>query len=289
VLGIDADTIPAPGMVAGIVHAMRVGGYDAASFGPRFVGQSSAERWLQPAMLMTLIYRCGAAGAKSVPPKRVLANGQCFMARRELLEANGGYAVAQHSFSDDVTLARHLAQNGARVGFLDGSRIISVRAYRTAGEMWREWGRSFDLKDSTTALRTWYDVVFVWLTMALPVPVLATIALNQAIGPEETFGTWAALHSVELSPASSAGSQADWLHTALHIDVLVSNGWLTALVTANALLWCVRILLVYAIRGSYGKRGLAFWTSWLADIPAAIRLTISSAQRPRQWRGRRYN
>lgn len=264
ILGIDADTIPAPGMVAGIVRAMQRGHYDAASFGPRFVGQSPAERWLQPAMLMTLIYRCGAAGAKTVASKRVLANGQCFMARRALLEANGGYSIAQHSFSDDVTLARHLAQQGARVGFLNGRRIISVRAYRSAREMWREWGRSFDLKDSTTVGRRLSDVVFVWLTMALPLPmlVLAVGALSQVIG----------------SP----------VHTALHIESSTLVGWLAALIGANAFLMCVRLLLVYAIRGSYGERGWTFWMSWLADIPAAVRLTMSALQRPRSWRGRRY-
>ncbi|MBC8086122.1 MAG: glycosyltransferase family 2 protein [Phycisphaerae bacterium] len=264
ILGIDADTVPAPGMVAGIVQAMERGRYDAASFGPRFIGQSPAERWLQPAMLMTLIYRCGAAGAKTVEPKRVLANGQCFMVRRALLEANGGYSIAQHSFSDDVTLARHLAQNGARVGFLNGRRIISVRAYRSAGEMWREWGRSFDLKDSTTATRRVSDVLFVWLTMALPLPVLivATGALAQVIR----------------SP----------VHTGLHIESSPLTLWLAALIGANAFLLCVRILLVYAIRGSYGERGWTFWMSWLADIPAAVRLTMSAMQRPRSWRGRQY-
>lgn len=263
VLGIDADTAPMPGMVSAIVRAMEEYTLDAASFGPRFAGQSSSERWIQPAMLMTLIYRTGSVGTEPGDPERVLANGQCFMVRRSTLLANGGYAVARASFSDDVTLARHLARRGVRVGFLDGSNIISVRAYRSAREMWREWGRSFDLKDGTSQLRRWLDVAFVWLTMALPVPVLIVCS---------------ALH----------------IHASLQNDGLSailtrSPHLVSALMAVNALLFGVRISLLFATRGSYERRGAPFWLSWLADIPASIRLTISTARRPQAWRGRSYN
>ncbi|HMS02786.1 MAG TPA: glycosyltransferase, partial [Gemmatimonadaceae bacterium] len=122
VLGIDADTEPQPGMLPAIVDAAEALRYDVVSFGPRFAGQTDAERFVQPAMLLTLVYRCGAAGAKDPPPDRVMANGQCFLAKRAVLEANGGYAPARASWCDDVTLARHIAARGGRVGVLDGSR-----------------------------------------------------------------------------------------------------------------------------------------------------------------------
>lgn len=266
VLGIDADTAPEPGMVAGILAAMRQHCFDAASFGPRFSGQTRAERWLQPAMLVTLIYRCGAPGAGATPANRIMANGQCFMARRQTLLDNGGYAVSRHSFSDDVTLARHLATRGARVGFLDGSDIIRVRAYRSAREMWREWGRSFDLKDGTSSTRRWLDLAFIWLTMALPLPVLCVVLL----------------HTI----ATRGAPAPDELPGALY---LATNLWITALVAINALLVLIRVFLVYGIRGSYSERGWTFWMSWLADIPAAVRLTLSTARRPRAWRGRVYD
>lgn len=257
VLGIDADTVPARGLVGAVVDAMELDRFDVASFAPRFVGQSAGERFVQPAMLVTLVYRCGAAGATQPPPDRVLANGQCFMARRALLEQHGGYTSARASFSDDVTLARHLAARGARVGFLDGSRIISVRSYASLPEMWREWGRSFDLKDATPMWRRWTDVVMVWSTQALPVPMLLLLAIITVIlgsaAPEHPF--WMLVQAL-------------------------------ALVNASALL--VRLMLLVALRGSYAQRGLPFWFSWLADIPAAWRLTLSTARVPRSWRGRHY-
>ena len=257
VLGIDADTVPAPGLVGAVVNAMRADGYDVASFAPRFVSQSAGERFVQPAMLVTLVYRCGAAGATQPPPDRVLANGQCFMARRALLEQHGGYSSARASFSDDVTLARHLAARGARVGFLDGSHIIEVRSYASLSEMWREWGRSFDLKDATPMWRRWMDVALVWLVQALPVPMLLLCAALYAL-----YGTL---------PADDPRLML-----------------LQALVLVNASALSVRLMLLVALRGNYAVRGVSFWLSWLADIPAAWRLTQSTAKVPRSWRGRSY-
>ncbi len=257
VLGIDADTVPAPGLVGAVIDAVEQDQYDIASFSPQFRDQTAAERFVQPAMLCTLVYRCGAAGATQPPPDRVLANGQCFVARRDLLLANGGYAVARASWCDDVTLARHLAANGARVGFLDGSRIIQVRSYASLGEMWREWGRSFDLTDATPLWRRWLDVALVWAVQALPLPMLVTLGLGLATG------------AVDLSTSPNAML------------------W-KALLIVNGLALFIRLLMLAALSGSYAERGPTFWLSWLADVAAAWRLTLSTAKRPTAWRGRSF-
>jgi dolichol-phosphate mannosyltransferase len=257
VLGIDADTVPAPGLVGAVVDAVEQDRYDVASFSPQFRDQTPTERFVQPAMLVTLVYRCGAAGAKQPPPDRVLANGQCFVSRRDLLVKNGGYAPARASFCDDVTLARHLAANGARVGFLDGSKIIQVSAYTSLAEMWREWGRSFDLKDATPVWRRWLDVALVWAVQALPLPFLLIAGLFALAGvvPEH-------------------GGQNEMLWQAL----LLVNG--------SALF--IRLFMLWALRGCYAERGWSFWCSWLSDIAAAWRLTLSTAKVPKAWRGRQY-
>lgn len=255
VLGIDADTIPFPGLIEGVVAAAERDRLDVVSFSPQFIGQSAGERLVQPAMLTTLVYRCGAVGAQPPPPDRVLANGQCFLAKRSVLLQHGGYAAARASFSDDVTLARYLAQRGMRVGFLDGSRIYQVRSYASVWEMWREWGRSFDLKDSTPVSRRWLDVVMVWLVQALPLPLLIWIA-------------WAWL----ASPANTPRAAAVWF----------------GLLAVNGMALLVRLSLLPAMRESYAVRGWPFWLSFLADVPAAIRLTLSMLRAPRAWRGRRY-
>jgi dolichol-phosphate mannosyltransferase len=249
ILGIDADTAPVPGMVGGAVTAARLNGYSVVSFSPMFAGQSALEQLIQPALLVTLVYRGGAVGS-DVQPERLLANGQCFLARREALLRHGGYAPARDSFADDVTLARHLARRGERVGFLDGSRLYRVRSYRSAGEMLREWGRSLDLRQATSAARQWLDIVHLTAVQALPVPVLVALAIV----------------------APSAG-----MATAARLLMLV-----------NGVLLGARLLLLRPLSRSYERPGPTFWLSWVADPLAVARIVVSTVRRTRRWRGRSY-
>ncbi len=249
VLGVDADTEPQAGMVAGAVRAAAESGYDMVSFSPRFGGQTFAEQWLQPAMLLTLVYRSGAAGAEDPPADRVMANGQCFLAKRDTLLRHGGYAAARLSFCDDVTLARHYARLGARVGFMDGSRLYLVRSYESMRQMWREWGRSLDLKDASTPGRLWSDALLLVLAQAAPLIVLAA-----------------------------------WMFGALD----ASTTWGRVLLWTNLALATVRVLMLAALAPSYDRRRLSFWLSPLADVPAVLRVLLSSLRRPTDWRGRQY-
>lgn len=250
VLGMDADTEAVPGCAAAVVAAALADGFEAVSFAPRFDGQSAAERWLQPALLVTLIYRHGAVGDARVTPQRVMANGQCFLARRDTLLAHGGYVPVRGSFAEDVSLARHLATRGVAVGFLDGSRLYRVRSYVSAGQMWREWGRSLDLKDATSRGRQVLDTLFVVLAQGVQWPLALWLA-----------AAWSAL------PATP---------------------WRTLLGLSTAGLLAVRWVLLGALIPSYARRGPTWWLSPFADPLAALRLTVSSVRRPRQWRSRRY-
>ncbi|MEO5818233.1 MAG: glycosyltransferase family 2 protein [Gemmatimonadaceae bacterium] len=215
ILGVDADTEPRAGMADGVLAAAEEQQFDAVSFAPRFVMSTAAERWLQPALLVTLIYRFGATGTDS-SGERVMANGQCFLARRSTLLAAGGYTSARSSFCDDVTLARHLARAGNRVGFLDGSRLYDVRSYTSAREAWREWGRSLDLKDASTPLRQWADVAFLMVVQGTPVPALLALALF-GVGGTPLLATSAALLAVRvmlqraLAPSYDRRGVAFWL------------------------------------------------------------------------------
>ena len=251
VLGIDADTVPHPGLAGGALAAAQQHRYDAVSFAPRFSVATAPVQWLQPALLATLVYRVGAAGTNA-GGERVMANGQCFLARRSTLLSAGGYASARASFCDDVTLARHLARAGHRVGFLDGSRLYDVRSYSSARETWREWGRSLDLKDATSTLRQWSDVAFLAVVQGTPVPVLSVLALFAWLG--------------------AGGVRAD----------------AQPLFATSVALLAVRVLLQRALAPSYERRGVAFWLSPLADPLAALRILLSTVRRPTYWRGRQY-
>ena len=177
----------------------------------------------------------------------MLANGQCFLARRDVLLRHGGYELARDSWADDVLLARAMARRGVRVGFLDGSRLYDVRAYTSAAQMWREWGRSFDLGDATPAARQWADIVFLALVQVLPWLVLV----------------------LAVSGTMSVATPGAWL-----------------LCGFSAALILIRILMLVPLAASYERRTIGYWLSPLSDPLAWLRLVISTIRRPSQWRGR---
>ncbi|MGB3309104.1 MAG: 2'-O-glycosyltransferase CruG [Nodosilinea sp.] len=256
VLGIDADTQPQPGLVAALAKAMEAEAYDLVSLAPRFILKYPGEFWLQPALLMTLVYRFGPAGSPSESPQRVMANGQCFMVRRSLLEQLDGYQSASASFCDDVTLARYAAAQGAKVGFWDGSRLLKVRMYDGMAETWREWGRSLDLKDAAAAPQVWWDLAFLTIVQGLPWFLVPGLWLVQPGWP----GSW----SLPLL-----------LLWAINLGLLVIRVGMQAAVAS-----------AYDLQGAPGA--WAFWLSPLADPVAVVRIGLSSLRRPTQWRGRQY-
>ena len=160
VVSLDADTRPRPGLVGALAAALAEA--DLVTASARFVCVSAGERLLHPSMLASLVYRYGPADS---PGGRVLSNGQVTAVRRAALLEAGGYALAASHMTDDAALARGLAAAGWRVVFRDGTDLVDVRMYASAGETWREWGRSLALPDVTPPAWQAADLAVVWLTM----------------------------------------------------------------------------------------------------------------------------
>lgn len=256
VLGMDADTQPHPGLVAGLTQAAVAHKFDLVSLSPQFILKYPGEWWLQPALLITLVYRFGPAGISGETPERVMANGQCFLSRREVLAKLQGYTSAKGSFCDDVTLARYAAARGFKVGFLDGAKVLKVRMYEGAKETWQEWGRSLDLKDASSPGQLGSDLWLLLAVQGLPLPACLLFLGYIAQGSS--------------CPA------------------------VTAAVGLNSFLLLIRFALLLAIAPSYDRTqalpqaSALFWLSPLADPLAVWRIFLSAIKRPTQWRGRSY-
>jgi len=256
VLGMDADTQPHPGLVAGLIKAAVAQKFDVVSLSPQFVLKYPGEWWLQPALLITLVYRFGPTGISSETPERVMANGQCFLSRREVLAKLEGYSSAKGSFCDDVTLARYAAARGFKVGFLDGAKVLKVRMYEGAKETWQEWGRSLDLKDASSTGQLGSDLWLLLAVQGLPLPTLLLF-----LG---------------------------------YITQGLSSPVVMAAVGLNSFLLLIRFALLLAIAPSYDRTqalpqaSWLFWLSPLADPLAVWRIFLSAIKRPTQWRGRSY-
>ena len=255
ILGVDADTQPNPGLVASLVRTAQAGGYDLVSLSPQFILQYPGECWLQPALLMTLLYRFDPAGVNTPVAERVMANGQCFLCRRSVLAQVGGYTSASSSFCDDVTLARNIAAGGFKVGFLDGAKVLKVRMYEGAAQTWKEWGRSLDLKDASSTAQLWGDL---WLLLSVQGLPLLVVLSYLFLSPHFPYS--------EIVPL--------------------------LLLRLNLFLLVVRIALLFAIVPSYDRTraegGWLFWLSPLADPLAVLRIFLSAFRTPTQWRGRSY-
>ncbi|MBO9998657.1 MAG: glycosyltransferase [Cyanobacteria bacterium SID2] len=260
ILGVDADTRPQPGLVASLVKTAEAENYDLVSLSPQFILKDPGELLLQPALLMTLVYRFGPTGTRSNRAERVMANGQCFLVRRTVLEQLDGYTCARRSFCDDVTLARTAAAKGFKVGFWDGSKLLKVRMYEGAIETWREWGRSLDLKDAASPVQTWSDIGFLTCVQALPLLIVLGF-LGVSIANAE--------------PLQGLGNLS------------------LALLVLNATLLLIRFAMGLAIRPSYDRSEASFswlfWLSPLADPLAVVRIVQSATRIPKQWRGREYS
>lgn len=256
ILGIDADTQLHPGLVPGLLSVAQQHRYDIVSLSPQFILKSIGEWCLQPALLMTLVYRFGPSGGSSDGSERIMANGQCFLIRRSLLSTLGGYSIAKQSFADDVTLARHAAEQGAAVAFLDGAHVLKVRMYDGIKDTWEGWGRSLDLKDACSVEQRWGDVGFLVAVQALPILLVPLLGLAWWTGHPSPF--------------------------------------LLGALGLNSLLLIIRFALLLAIAPSYdfsqaNGQSWSFWLSPLADPAAVFRIFLSSMRRPTQWRNRRYD
>lgn len=248
ILGLDADTLPQQGLVASLVQTATAMQLDMLSLSPRFILKTAGEQFLQPALLITLVYRFGATGdPQQFQSDRIMANGQCLLIRRQWLEKIDGYSLAKSSFCDDVTLVRGSAQRGARVAFLDGKNLLQVRMYTSFAETWREWGRSLDLKDASSPSQTWFDCLLLLAVQGLPLPLVLGLLAFPAEG--------------------------------------ICYNWLLGI---NTFLLLVRWLLAIGIRDSYTEVGLWFWLSPLADPLAVVRIWLSALTKPKRWRGREY-
>lgn len=129
---------------------------------------------VHPALLTTLVYRFGRPGTVARTPSGALANGQCCLIRRDLLDELGGFRSVRGSLCEDVTLARLATRAGDAVGFYEAEGLIEVAMYVGWLDTWRNWPRSLTTRDALFGCAGWQGLLEVLLVQALPLPLLLT-------------------------------------------------------------------------------------------------------------------
>jgi dolichol-phosphate mannosyltransferase len=212
ILCVDADvrvaSLLSPSLLA---HAARTG-LSAFSVATRQEVSGPGQGLIHPVMLTTLVYRFGLPGQATVRVSRVQANGQCFLARRDVLERSDAIAAARASRCEDVTIARCLAAHGVKVGFFEAADLAWVAMYPSWRAAWRNWPRSLPMWDQYRRLGSILGLIEVTLVQALPAPLAVLLKVRGRNGRGKwMLGVNAALVAVRLGVLCGTARAYRWL------------------------------------------------------------------------------
>lgn len=177
ILTIDADARPTALLARSLLGRAKRAELAALSIATLQEIDTVAQGLLHPSLLTTLVYRFGIPGKSYTRVNEVQANGQCFLFRREPLEACGGFQAACASVCEDVTIARALVARGYPVGFYEAGELVSVKMYVDWRDAWRNWSRSLPMHDHFSGRNTLLGWLEVLLVQALPLPLLLVLWL----------------------------------------------------------------------------------------------------------------
>ncbi len=126
---LDADVVVAPGFCDSIIAHAQSRRADLLSALPLVEAHTAIERLVLPAftLLLTTIYPFAWVS----DPRRntAFAIGQCLVVRRSTYERLGGHAAVRQSILEDMELASHFKQSGARVVVAGAADLLRVRMY----------------------------------------------------------------------------------------------------------------------------------------------------------------
>jgi chlorobactene glucosyltransferase len=140
----DADTEQAPDLMPRAVNAMHAFNADLMSVAGWQELGSFWERLLQPQVFAMLMIRFGGTVGvnRARRPEDVIANGQCFLVRRDAYDAVGGHEAVREHVAEDLMLAQGMVRAGRRVRLVIGPEQLSTRMYTSLRELIEGWGKN---------------------------------------------------------------------------------------------------------------------------------------------------
>lgn len=171
ILTVDADVRPGDLLTRALLGRAKRARLPALSVSTLQEIEGAGEGLVHPSLLTTLVYRFGIPGKAIHYVSEVQANGQCFLFRRDLLEACGGFQCARHSVCEDVTIARTVVATGYPIGFYEAGELVTVKMYMDWRDAWRNWTRSLPMRDQYSGVNTLLGWLEVALVQALPLPL----------------------------------------------------------------------------------------------------------------------
>jgi dolichol-phosphate mannosyltransferase len=287
-LMIDADVRPKPELARSLLTHARRENVPAFSVATLQEVSGALEGLLHPALLTTLVYRFGPPGRATRRVREVQANGQCFLARRDALEACRAVVGARASICEDITIARALVAAGYPVGFYEGEDLVSVEMYRDWCDAWRNWPRSLPMRDQYSGASSVLGLCEVTLAQALPLPLFILLLVFSPRGYVAARRTpWDRRHLAgKRLPARCRRSQGAPRQTKPPDPALGRARHTYSALVVNGVLTAVRLGVLAGTARAYRRVPPTYWLSPLCDVPVALRLWQSLLQRRHTWRGR---
>lgn len=177
ILTVDADVRPSAPLTLALLGQAKREGLSALSVATLQEIKGIGEGLLHPSMLTTLVYRFGMPGSVIRRVSKVQANGQCFLFRREALEACGDFQGARNSLCEDITIARTLVASGYPIGFYEAGNLVTVKMYTDWRDTWGNWTRSLPMHDQFSGINTSLGWLEVALVQALPLPLMLSLII----------------------------------------------------------------------------------------------------------------
>jgi hopene-associated glycosyltransferase HpnB len=138
----DADIVHPPEYVAALVARAQEGEFDLVSYMVRLHCRSLAEQALIPAFVFFFFLLYPPAWIRDPRRRTAGAAGGCILVRRAALERIGGIARIGGELIDDCALARAVKDSGGRIWLGLSDTAVSLRQYRTFGEIGRMISRT---------------------------------------------------------------------------------------------------------------------------------------------------
>ncbi len=171
----DADVEHAPDALGRcLAMALRLdrGGLTLA---PRVQTAGHAERVVMPVaiqLIQTMVAPALLARMRHSPI--TMAAGAYMLMRRDVYDAAGGHAGIGHDMVDDLSLGRAIKRQGSLLVPANGTRLVRLRMYHGAGEMWRGWRKNAAFARPRARTRGLAPAVL--LATLGPAPVVALVA-----------------------------------------------------------------------------------------------------------------
>ena len=199
----DADTEQSPDLLPRAINAMRALGADLMSVAGWQELGSFWERLLQPHVFAMLMIRYGGTEGvnRARRPEDVIANGQCFLIRREAYAAIGGHEAVRENVAEDLMLAQTMVRAGRRVRLVLGTEQLSTRMYTSLRELIEGWGKNIYAGGMYTAPfgalgRAVYPIALVLAPLFFILPVALLLLALAGVAPHAL--AWSAMATLSI-------------------------------------------------------------------------------------------